>query len=155
MLTGMQLFPCRQNPLCFFCVLNPYSRILFYFSFQFMDLTSLQATLPDPHVPTENTGNLTGSWISQNSSVPYIPSASQGICLFTPDWSSCTSTRTQKFSLLIHYLILLLIQEGCHTWQDSHMFACQIDCVYCNCSSNLCLQWGSFCLAWSRLAVAC
>lgn len=44
----------------------------------FMDLTSLQATLPDPHVPTEYSGNLTEPWIPQNSTVPYIPSASQG-----------------------------------------------------------------------------
>jgi hypothetical protein len=43
-----------------------------------MDLTSLQATLPDPHVPAEYSGNLAEPWISQNSTVPYIPSAPQG-----------------------------------------------------------------------------
>ncbi|KAM0898386.1 hypothetical protein ACQ4PT_021980 [Festuca glaucescens] len=44
----------------------------------FMDFTSLQATLPDPNVPAEYSGNLAESWISQNSAVPYIPSMSQG-----------------------------------------------------------------------------
>ena len=44
----------------------------------FMDLTSLKATLPDPHVPAEYAGNLTESWISQNSTMPYIPSGSEG-----------------------------------------------------------------------------
>lgn len=43
-----------------------------------MDLTSLQATLPDPHVPEEYSVSLAEPWMSQNSTVPYIPSASQG-----------------------------------------------------------------------------
>jgi hypothetical protein len=50
----------------------------FYSCFQFMDFTSLQATLPDPHVPAEYSGNLAESWISQNSTVPYIPSVPHG-----------------------------------------------------------------------------
>lgn len=48
----------------------------------FMDLTSLQAALPQPSVPAEYSGNLAESWISQNSTVPYIPSGSQGESLF-------------------------------------------------------------------------
>lgn len=50
----------------------------------FMDLTSLQATLPDPHVPSEYSGDLAESWISQNSTVPYIPSAPQGGLSYIP-----------------------------------------------------------------------
>ncbi|CAM0883116.1 unnamed protein product [Alopecurus aequalis] len=50
----------------------------------FMDLTSLQATLPDPHVPAEYSGNLAESWISHNSTMPYIPSAPQGGLSYIP-----------------------------------------------------------------------
>ncbi|CAO2195042.1 unnamed protein product [Urochloa humidicola] len=44
----------------------------------FMDLTSLQETLPDPHTTTDYSGGLTQPWISQNSTMPYIPSGPQG-----------------------------------------------------------------------------
>uniref|UniRef100_A0ACD5WHC1 Uncharacterized protein n=1 Tax=Avena sativa TaxID=4498 RepID=A0ACD5WHC1_AVESA len=54
----------------------------------FMDLTSLQASLPDPHVPAEYSGDLAESWISQNLTVPmtmpYIPSAPQGGLVYIP-----------------------------------------------------------------------
>lgn len=50
----------------------------------FMDLTSLQATLPDPHVPEEYSVSLAEPWMSQNSTVPYIPSASQGGLSYIP-----------------------------------------------------------------------
>jgi hypothetical protein len=50
----------------------------------FMDFTSLQATLPDPHVPAEYSGNLAESWISQNSTVPYIPSVPHGGLPYIP-----------------------------------------------------------------------
>lgn len=48
--------------------------------FQFMDLTSLQETLPDPHIATDYSGSLTEPWISQNSTMSYIPSGPQGSC---------------------------------------------------------------------------
>ncbi|KAL6616265.1 hypothetical protein ACP70R_038535 [Stipagrostis hirtigluma subsp. patula] len=45
----------------------------------FMDLTSLQDSLPDPHAPADYSGRtLTEPWISQNSTMPYIPSGPQG-----------------------------------------------------------------------------
>ncbi|KAL6853546.1 hypothetical protein ACP4OV_019575 [Aristida adscensionis] len=45
----------------------------------FMDLTSLQDSLPDPHAPVDYSGrSLTEPWISQNSTIPYIPSGPQG-----------------------------------------------------------------------------
>ncbi|CAL4946878.1 unnamed protein product [Urochloa decumbens] len=44
----------------------------------FMDLTSLQETLPDPHATTDYSGGLTQPWIYQNSTMPYIPSGPQG-----------------------------------------------------------------------------
>ncbi|KAG8055012.1 hypothetical protein GUJ93_ZPchr0001g31025 [Zizania palustris] len=44
----------------------------------FMDLTSLQATLPNPCVNTDYSGNLTESWISQDSNMLYISSGTQG-----------------------------------------------------------------------------
>ncbi|KAI5003310.1 hypothetical protein ZWY2020_030470 [Hordeum vulgare] len=50
----------------------------------FMDLTSLQATLPDPHVPEEYSVSLAEPWMSQNSTVQYIPSASQGGLSYIP-----------------------------------------------------------------------
>lgn len=50
----------------------------------FMDLTSLQASLPDPHVPAEYSGDLAESWISQNLTMPYIPSAPQGGLVYIP-----------------------------------------------------------------------
>ncbi|KAF7063759.1 hypothetical protein CFC21_070252 [Triticum aestivum] len=50
----------------------------------FMDLTSLQATLPDTHLPAEYSINLAEPWMSQNSTVPYIPSASQGGLSYIP-----------------------------------------------------------------------
>ncbi|KAK1667673.1 hypothetical protein QYE76_055832 [Lolium multiflorum] len=50
----------------------------------FMDFTSLQATLPDPHVPAEYSGNLAEPWISQNSTVPYIPSVPHGGLPYIP-----------------------------------------------------------------------
>ncbi|XP_048568249.1 probable ADP-ribosylation factor GTPase-activating protein AGD14 [Triticum urartu] len=50
----------------------------------FMDLTSLQATLPDTHLPAEYSVNLAEPWMSQNSTVPYIPSASQGGLSYIP-----------------------------------------------------------------------
>ncbi|BAB90399.1 putative ARF GAP-like zinc finger-containing protein ZiGA4 [Oryza sativa Japonica Group] len=43
----------------------------------FMDLTSLQETLPNPHVNTDYS-NLTESWIPHNSNMPYISSGPQG-----------------------------------------------------------------------------
>uniref|UniRef100_A0A0D9V716 Arf-GAP domain-containing protein n=2 Tax=Leersia perrieri TaxID=77586 RepID=A0A0D9V716_9ORYZ len=43
----------------------------------FMDLASLQATLPNPHVNTDYS-NLTESWISHNSDMPYISAGPQG-----------------------------------------------------------------------------
>ncbi|KAF0892112.1 hypothetical protein E2562_013491 [Oryza meyeriana var. granulata] len=43
----------------------------------FMDLTSLQATLPNPHVNTDYP-NLTDSWVPHNSNMPYISSGPQG-----------------------------------------------------------------------------
>ncbi|XP_062181081.1 uncharacterized protein LOC133885382 [Phragmites australis] len=44
----------------------------------FMDLTSLQETLPDPHAPTDYPGSFTEPWVSQNTTLPYIPSGPQG-----------------------------------------------------------------------------
>ncbi|CAO2197191.1 unnamed protein product [Urochloa humidicola] len=44
----------------------------------FMDLTSLQETLPDPHAPMDYSGGLAQPWISQNSTMPYIPPGPQG-----------------------------------------------------------------------------
>ncbi|WVZ68450.1 hypothetical protein U9M48_017387 [Paspalum notatum var. saurae] len=44
----------------------------------FMDLTSLQETLPDPLAHKDYSGSLTEPWISQNSTLPYIPSGPQG-----------------------------------------------------------------------------
>lgn len=44
----------------------------------FMDLTSLQETLPDHHTLTDYSGSLTEPWISQNSTMSYIPSGPQG-----------------------------------------------------------------------------
>ena len=55
-----------------------YSLTPFGSLFQFMDLTSLQETLPDPHTPTDYSGSLTEPWISQNSTMSYIPSGPQG-----------------------------------------------------------------------------
>uniref|UniRef100_J3L563 Arf-GAP domain-containing protein n=1 Tax=Oryza brachyantha TaxID=4533 RepID=J3L563_ORYBR len=43
----------------------------------FMDLTSLQAALPNPHVNSDYS-NLTEPWIPHNSSMPYISSGQQG-----------------------------------------------------------------------------
>uniref|UniRef100_A0A0E0FUU0 Arf-GAP domain-containing protein n=1 Tax=Oryza nivara TaxID=4536 RepID=A0A0E0FUU0_ORYNI len=43
----------------------------------FMDLTSLQEMLPNPHVNTDYS-NLTESWIPHNSNMPYISSGPQG-----------------------------------------------------------------------------
>lgn len=67
----------------------------------FMDLTSLQATLPDPQVPAEYSGNLAESWISQNSTVPYIPSAPQGGLSYIPgqvqDTQMLSSTQQGHF----------------------------------------------------------
>ncbi|XP_040378163.1 LOW QUALITY PROTEIN: probable ADP-ribosylation factor GTPase-activating protein AGD14 [Oryza brachyantha] len=47
----------------------------------FMDLTSLQAALPNPHVNSDYS-NLTEPWIPHNSSMPYISSGQQGILSF-------------------------------------------------------------------------
>ncbi|XP_062207220.1 probable ADP-ribosylation factor GTPase-activating protein AGD14 isoform X2 [Phragmites australis] len=44
----------------------------------FMDLTSLQETLPDLHAPTDYSRSFTEPWDSQNSTLPYIPSMPQG-----------------------------------------------------------------------------
>ncbi|PAN27895.1 hypothetical protein PAHAL_5G115800 [Panicum hallii] len=44
----------------------------------FMDLTSLQDTLPDLHTTTDYSGSLAQSWVSQNSTMPYVPSGPQG-----------------------------------------------------------------------------
>jgi len=55
-----------------------YSLTPFGSLFQFMDLTSLQETLPDPRTPTNYSGSLTEPWISQNSTMSYIPSGPQG-----------------------------------------------------------------------------
>jgi len=44
----------------------------------FMDLTSLQDTLPDLHTTTDYSGSLAQPWVSQNSAMPYIPSGPQG-----------------------------------------------------------------------------
>ena len=46
-----------------------------------MDLTSLQDTLPDLHTTTDYSGSLAQPWVSQNSTMPYIHSGPQGICL--------------------------------------------------------------------------
>uniref|UniRef100_A0A0A9CNH8 Uncharacterized protein n=1 Tax=Arundo donax TaxID=35708 RepID=A0A0A9CNH8_ARUDO len=43
-----------------------------------MDLTSLQETLPDPHAPNDYSGSFTEPWVSQNTTLPYIPSGRQG-----------------------------------------------------------------------------
>jgi len=51
---------------------------LFCSFFQFMDLTSLQDTLPDLHTTTDYSGSLAQPWVSQNSALPYIPSGPQG-----------------------------------------------------------------------------
>ncbi|TVU36570.1 hypothetical protein EJB05_18508 [Eragrostis curvula] len=44
----------------------------------FVDLTSLQETLPDPHAPTDYSGTLPETWMPQNSTMPYIPPEPQG-----------------------------------------------------------------------------
>ncbi|KAG2601503.1 hypothetical protein PVAP13_5KG437700 [Panicum virgatum] len=44
----------------------------------FMDLTSLQDTLPDLHTTTDYSGSLAQPWVCQNSAMPYIPSGPQG-----------------------------------------------------------------------------
>jgi hypothetical protein len=44
----------------------------------FMDLTSLQATLPDPHASKNYSGSLAEPWISQNSTLPYVLHGPQG-----------------------------------------------------------------------------
>uniref|UniRef100_A0A0A9CUK0 Arf-GAP domain-containing protein n=1 Tax=Arundo donax TaxID=35708 RepID=A0A0A9CUK0_ARUDO len=48
------------------------------FESEFMDLTSLQETLPDPHAPTDYSGSVTEPCVSQNTTLPYIPSGPQG-----------------------------------------------------------------------------
>ncbi|KAG8078263.1 hypothetical protein GUJ93_ZPchr0007g3496 [Zizania palustris] len=48
----------------------------------FLDLTSLQATLPNPHVNTVYSGNLTESWIAHDSNMSQISSGPQGILFF-------------------------------------------------------------------------
>ncbi|GJN17379.1 hypothetical protein PR202_gb04440 [Eleusine coracana subsp. coracana] len=44
----------------------------------FMDLTSLQTTLPDPHASKDYLCSLTEPWVSQNPAMPYIPPSPQG-----------------------------------------------------------------------------
>jgi hypothetical protein len=65
----------------YFLFVFPLFTELFCSFFQFMDLTSLQDTLPDLHTTTDYSGSLAQSWVSQNSTMPYVPSGPQGICL--------------------------------------------------------------------------
>lgn len=69
-----------------------------------MDLTSLQETLPDPHTTTTDySGSLAQPWISQDSTMLYIPSGPQGICpLYQTNFHA-----QWKTSLLTLNLILL------------------------------------------------
>lgn len=46
--------------------------------FQFMDMSSLQAALPNDQLSSSFLGGVSQSWFPPNSVTPYIPSAGQG-----------------------------------------------------------------------------
>ncbi|XP_042509887.1 probable ADP-ribosylation factor GTPase-activating protein AGD14 [Macadamia integrifolia] len=48
------------------------------FRLQFLDMSSLQATLPNPQLPPAFLGNLSQPWFPQNPVTPYISAAPQG-----------------------------------------------------------------------------
>ncbi|OEL38656.1 putative ADP-ribosylation factor GTPase-activating protein AGD14 [Dichanthelium oligosanthes] len=62
----------------------------------FMDLTSLQETLPDPHTTPDYSGSLAQPWISQNSTMPYIPSGPQGGLSYVAGQDSHMLSSTQQ-----------------------------------------------------------
>lgn len=107
-----------------------YSLTPFGSPFQFMDLTSLQETLPDHHTLTDYSGSLTEPWISQNSTMSYIPSGPQGSYSWLILLMHKRSQKDWKFSLLIPYLIL--IQEVYPMWQDRTLTCCKLldTCTY-------------------------
>jgi len=62
----------------------------------FMDLTSLQDTLPDLHTTTDYSGSLAQPWVSQNSTMPYIHSGPQGGLSYVAGQDSRMLSSTQQ-----------------------------------------------------------
>ncbi|XP_068660630.1 probable ADP-ribosylation factor GTPase-activating protein AGD14 [Aristolochia californica] len=50
----------------------------------FLDMTSLQTTLPDPSIPTAFLGGVTHPWFPQNPVASYIPTVPQGSLAYMP-----------------------------------------------------------------------
>ncbi|XP_068663783.1 probable ADP-ribosylation factor GTPase-activating protein AGD14 isoform X2 [Aristolochia californica] len=51
---------------------------------EFLDMTSLQATLPDPSIQTAFLGSVTHPWFPQNPVASYIPTVRQGSLVYMP-----------------------------------------------------------------------
>ncbi|KAK1295370.1 putative ADP-ribosylation factor GTPase-activating protein AGD14 [Acorus calamus] len=49
---------------------------------QFLDMSSLQSTLPDPQFPSTFLGGVSHSWFPQNPAAPYVPTVPQGSLSF-------------------------------------------------------------------------
>lgn len=45
---------------------------------QFLDMSSLQAVLPNGQMPTSFTGGVTEPWFAENPIAPFIPAGSHG-----------------------------------------------------------------------------
>lgn len=48
------------------------------FFLQFLDMSSLQAALPDPQLPAAFLGGLPQPWLQQNSLTTFVPPVAQG-----------------------------------------------------------------------------
>lgn len=58
-------------------------KIFLYFIFQFLDMSSLQAALPNAQLPSTYHGGVSQPWFPQNPMTPYIPAAGQGTFYLT------------------------------------------------------------------------
>jgi hypothetical protein len=66
------LRPCIDSLLHFFVIPN-----ILVFKLQFLDMSSLQAALPDALLPAAF-GGIAEPWLPQNTVTPYISSAGEG-----------------------------------------------------------------------------
>lgn len=48
------------------------------FHIQFLDMSPLDAALPNPQLPPTFHGDVSQSWFPQNTATPYIPAVGQG-----------------------------------------------------------------------------
>ena len=117
-----------------------YSLSFFCSFFQFMDLTSLQDTLPDLHTTTDYSGSLAQPWVSQNSAMPYIPSGPQGICPLHQINHHAQIRKCRNMENLTvnakpdSFFKKKLFQEGYPTWLDKTLICCKfLESCTCNC----------------------